>query len=186
MSGSSTPSTTRWASSPAIGRRRLRLTEAAAAGAARARARRRSTFLTHPTAPSTTCSRSRTNRRRRRRHPFDARALCDTHATDRCHSCAASRRRAASSASTSTRRSWCAVAPRRWRRRAPGKHLVQVAGVEHVALGADFEGGIRPAQAARTPATFPIWPGLASAGLSEAAVRKVFSEKRLARAVPLR
>jgi membrane dipeptidase len=59
-------------------------------------------------------------------------------------------------------------------------HLVRVAGVEHVALGADFEGGIRPARGLEDASHFPVLArALASAGLSERAVRKVFSENAL-------
>jgi len=59
-------------------------------------------------------------------------------------------------------------------------HLVRVAGVEHVALGADFEGGIRPARGLEDASHFPdLARALRSAGLSEAAVRKVFSENAL-------
>lgn len=60
------------------------------------------------------------------------------------------------------------------------KHLVQVAGVAHVALGADFEGGIRPAKGLEDASHFPdLARALRGAGLSEAAVRQVFSENAL-------
>jgi membrane dipeptidase len=60
------------------------------------------------------------------------------------------------------------------------QHLVRVAGVSHVALGADFEGGIRPAQGLPDASRFPqLARALLSAGLSEAAVRQVFSENAL-------
>jgi membrane dipeptidase len=60
------------------------------------------------------------------------------------------------------------------------QHLVRVAGVDHVALGADFEGGIRPARGLEDASHFPdLARALRSAGLSEAAVRKVFSENAL-------
>jgi membrane dipeptidase len=59
-------------------------------------------------------------------------------------------------------------------------HLLQVAGDEHVALGADFEGGIRPAKGLADASHFPdLARALRQAGLSEAAVRKVFSENAL-------
>jgi membrane dipeptidase len=60
------------------------------------------------------------------------------------------------------------------------QHLVRVAGVDHVALGADFEGGIRPARGLEDASHFPdLARALRSSGLSEAAVRKVFSENAL-------
>jgi membrane dipeptidase len=60
------------------------------------------------------------------------------------------------------------------------KYLVQVAGIEHVALGADFEGGVRPAKGLEDASHYPdLARALRSAGLSEAAVRKVFSENAL-------
>jgi membrane dipeptidase len=60
------------------------------------------------------------------------------------------------------------------------KYLVRVAGVEHVALGADFEGGIRPAKGLEDASRFPdLARALLAAGLSEAAVRALFSENAL-------
>ena len=60
------------------------------------------------------------------------------------------------------------------------QHLARVAGVEHVALGADFEGGIRPARGLSDASHFPdLARALQSAGMSEAAVRKLFSENAL-------
>jgi membrane dipeptidase len=60
------------------------------------------------------------------------------------------------------------------------QHLVKVAGLEHVAVGADFEGGIRPAKGLEDAGRFPeLARALLAAGLSEAAVRKVFSENAL-------
>ncbi len=59
-------------------------------------------------------------------------------------------------------------------------HLVKVAGIDHVAIGADFEGGIRPARGLENASHFPdLARALRSAGLSEAAVRRVFSENAL-------
>jgi membrane dipeptidase len=59
-------------------------------------------------------------------------------------------------------------------------HLIKVAGVDHVALGADFEGGIRPAKGLEDASRFPdLAKALLAAGLAEAAVRKVFSENAL-------
>jgi membrane dipeptidase len=60
------------------------------------------------------------------------------------------------------------------------QHLVRVAGIEHVAIGADFEGGIRPAKGLKDASHFPeLGRALLRAGLGEAAVRKVFSENAL-------
>jgi membrane dipeptidase len=60
------------------------------------------------------------------------------------------------------------------------KHLVKVAGIEHVAIGADFEGGIRPAKGLEDASRFPeLAQALLEAGLPSAAVRKVFSENAL-------
>lgn len=59
-------------------------------------------------------------------------------------------------------------------------HLVRVAGARHVALGADFEGGIRPARGLSDASHFPdLARALRSAGLSEAAVHQLFSENAL-------
>jgi membrane dipeptidase len=59
-------------------------------------------------------------------------------------------------------------------------YLVKVAGVEHVALGADFEGGIRPARGLEDASRFPdLARALRRAGMSEAGVRKLFAENAL-------
>lgn len=59
-------------------------------------------------------------------------------------------------------------------------HLVKVAGIEHVAIGADFEGGIRPAHGLADASRFPeLARALIRAGLDEAAVRRLFSENAL-------
>jgi membrane dipeptidase len=59
-------------------------------------------------------------------------------------------------------------------------YLVKVAGIEHVALGADFEGGIRPAKGLEDASRFPdLAKALLKAGMSEAAVQKLFSENAL-------
>jgi len=59
-------------------------------------------------------------------------------------------------------------------------HLVKVAGADHVAVGADFEGGIRPAEGLSDASHFPaLAAGLAHAGLTEDVLRKVFSENAL-------
>jgi membrane dipeptidase len=60
------------------------------------------------------------------------------------------------------------------------RHLVAVAGVEHVAIGADFEGGIRPAQGLVDASRFPeLARALGRAGLGEPALRRLFSENAL-------
>jgi membrane dipeptidase len=59
-------------------------------------------------------------------------------------------------------------------------YLVKVAGVDHVAIGADFEGGIRPARGLETAQSFDaLGKALREAGLSEAALSKVFSQNAL-------
>lgn len=59
-------------------------------------------------------------------------------------------------------------------------HLLRVAGPEHVAIGADFEGGIRPAQGLEDASRFPeLARALRRAGVSETGVRQVFSENAL-------
>jgi membrane dipeptidase len=60
------------------------------------------------------------------------------------------------------------------------RHLLSVAGAAHVAIGADFEGGIRPARGLPDASHFPeLARALRSAGSSEAAVRQLFSENAL-------
>jgi len=59
------------------------------------------------------------------------------------------------------------------------KHLVDVAGVDHVALGTDFDGGTPPrelADASRMPA---LAAALRGAGMDEASVRKIFATNAL-------
>jgi membrane dipeptidase len=59
-------------------------------------------------------------------------------------------------------------------------YLVRVAGPEHVAIGADFEGGIRPAQGLADASHFPeLAQALRRAGLSDAVVRQLFAENAL-------
>lgn len=59
-------------------------------------------------------------------------------------------------------------------------HLLKVAGPEHVALGADFEGGIRPARGLEDASQFPeLARALRRAGVSETSVRKLFAENAL-------
>jgi membrane dipeptidase len=60
------------------------------------------------------------------------------------------------------------------------KHLVKVAGIDHVAIGADFEGGIRPAKGLEDASHFPeLAKALGRAGLDDAALRRLFSENAL-------
>jgi membrane dipeptidase len=60
------------------------------------------------------------------------------------------------------------------------QHLLQVAGPDHVALGADFEGGIRPARGLEDASHFPdLARALRRAGVSETGVRRVFAENAL-------
>jgi membrane dipeptidase len=60
------------------------------------------------------------------------------------------------------------------------KYLVRVAGSEHVAIGADFEGGIRPARGLEDASRFPeLSRALLRAGLSETQVRALMSENAL-------
>lgn len=59
-------------------------------------------------------------------------------------------------------------------------YLVKVAGAAHVALGSDFEGDIRPARGLADASRLPeLARALLRAGLSEAAVRQLFSENAL-------
>lgn len=59
-------------------------------------------------------------------------------------------------------------------------HLLRVAGENHVAIGSDFEGGIRPAVGLEDASRLPeLGRALLSAGLSDAAVRKLFAENAL-------
>lgn len=57
------------------------------------------------------------------------------------------------------------------------KYLLQVAGPDAVALGSDFEGGIRPVSELSDATQYPkLAQALLGAGLSEDVVRKVFSQ----------
>ena len=60
------------------------------------------------------------------------------------------------------------------------EHLTRVAGIDHVAIGSDFEGDIRPpaelADASRFPA---LSAALARAGVDEPSIRKIFAENAL-------
>jgi membrane dipeptidase len=60
------------------------------------------------------------------------------------------------------------------------QHLRDVAGVEHVAIGSDFEGDIRPPEELRDASRFPVLAAaLVRAGFSAADVRKIFAENAL-------
>jgi membrane dipeptidase len=60
------------------------------------------------------------------------------------------------------------------------QHLRDVAGIEHVAIGSDFEGDIRPPDELRDASRFPVLAAaLVRAGLSTADVRKIFAENAL-------
>ena len=59
-------------------------------------------------------------------------------------------------------------------------HLVRVAGVDHVALGSDFEGDIRPPSDLSDVGALPrLAAALGRAGLSEAAIAGIFSRNAL-------
>ena len=56
-------------------------------------------------------------------------------------------------------------------------HVVRIAGEEHVAIGSDFEGGIRPPTALKDVRGFPKLAGaLSAAGYSRATVRRIFHD----------
>jgi membrane dipeptidase len=60
------------------------------------------------------------------------------------------------------------------------QHLRDVAGIEHVAIGSDFEGDIRPPDELRDASRFPVLASaLTRAGFSAADVRKIFAENAL-------
>jgi len=60
------------------------------------------------------------------------------------------------------------------------EHLVRVAGIDHVAIGADFEGGIRPARGLEDASRFPaLARALRRRGFSDEGVRKLMSENAL-------
>jgi membrane dipeptidase len=59
-------------------------------------------------------------------------------------------------------------------------YLVRIAGVDHVAIGSDFEGDIRPPSELRDASRFPrLSAALEKAGLGEQAIRKIFAENAL-------
>jgi membrane dipeptidase len=60
------------------------------------------------------------------------------------------------------------------------RHLTQVAGLDHVAIGSDFEGDIRPPTELADASRFPrLSDALARAGFDEEAVRKIFADNAL-------
>ena len=60
------------------------------------------------------------------------------------------------------------------------KHLTEVAGVDHVAIGSDFEGDIRPPAELGDASRFPrLSAALAQAGFDTPTIRKIFAENAL-------
>lgn len=60
------------------------------------------------------------------------------------------------------------------------KYLTAVAGIDHVAIGSDFEGDIRPPAELADASRFPrLSAALADVGFSEQAVRKIFADNAL-------
>ena len=60
------------------------------------------------------------------------------------------------------------------------QHVRDVAGIDHLAIGSDFEGDIRPPEELRDASQFPVLASaLARAGLETAEVRKIFAENAL-------
>jgi len=60
------------------------------------------------------------------------------------------------------------------------RHLTQIAGVDHVAIGSDFEGDIRPPPELADASGFPrLSAALAKAGFEASAIRKIFAENAL-------
>ena len=60
------------------------------------------------------------------------------------------------------------------------QHMRDVAGIEHLAIGSDFEGDIRPPEELRDASRFPrLASALAQAGFTPAEVRKIFAENAL-------
>jgi membrane dipeptidase len=60
------------------------------------------------------------------------------------------------------------------------RYLVRVAGEDHVAIGADFEGGVRPARGLEDASHFQeLARALLRAGVGDEAVRKLLSENAL-------
>ena len=60
------------------------------------------------------------------------------------------------------------------------RYLIRIAGSDHVAIGADFEGGIRPARGLEDASRFQeLAQALLRSGISDGAVRKLLSENAL-------
>ena len=60
------------------------------------------------------------------------------------------------------------------------RHLTQVAGIDHVAIGSDFEGDIQPPAELADASRFPrLAAALAKAGFNEPAIRKIFADNAL-------
>jgi len=60
------------------------------------------------------------------------------------------------------------------------QHLRDVAGIDHLAIGSDFEGDIRPPEDLRDASRFPeLASALVQAGLEPSEVRKIFAENAL-------
>ncbi|MES1177387.1 MAG: membrane dipeptidase [Myxococcales bacterium] len=60
------------------------------------------------------------------------------------------------------------------------RHLTQVAGIDHVAIGSDFEGDIRPPPELADARGFPrLSTALGKAGFEPAAIRKIFADNAL-------
>jgi membrane dipeptidase len=60
------------------------------------------------------------------------------------------------------------------------EHMVKVAGLEHVAVGSDFDGGIKPAVGLEDASTFPaLAAALRKRGMSYDQVLKIFSQNAL-------
>ncbi len=60
------------------------------------------------------------------------------------------------------------------------RHLSDVAGIDHVAIGSDFEGDIRPPSELADASRFPkLSAALTKAGFADSAIRKIFSENAL-------
>jgi membrane dipeptidase len=60
------------------------------------------------------------------------------------------------------------------------QHLAQVAGLDHVAIGSDFEGDIHPPAELADASRFPrLSAALAKAGFDEPSVRKIFADNAL-------
>jgi membrane dipeptidase len=59
-------------------------------------------------------------------------------------------------------------------------HMVRVAGIDHVGIGSDLDGDIRPARGLETAAKMPaLFEGLRSRGYSESDIRKIAGENFL-------